>query len=71
MPILDSDFAAVDEITKADPGWRAAMARRGHHDVSTIRSCPITAGVFGSPGDDRRRMVRVLAFVQASEHDLG
>ena len=70
MPILDSDFAAVDEITKADPQWRAAMARRGYHDVSTIRTCPITAGVFGVADDDRRRMVRVLAFVQAREHDL-
>ena len=70
MPILDSDFAAVDEITKADPQWRAAMARRGYHDVSNIRTCPITAGVFGPPDDDRRRMVRVLAFVQAREHDL-
>ena len=70
MPILDSDFAAVDEITKADPQWRAAMARRGYHDVSTIRTCPITAGMFGPSDDDRRRMVRVLAFVQAREHDL-
>ena len=70
MPIIDSDFAAVDEIVKADPGWRAAMARRGLDDVSKIRACPITAGVFGVADDDRRRMVRVLAFVQESEHDL-
>src|ERR1700685_1540776 len=70
MPILDSDFALVDEIVKADPGWRAAMARRGLHDVSQIRACPITAGAFGPPEDDRRRMVRVLAFVQARENDL-
>ena len=70
MPILDSDFALVDEIVKADPGWRAAMARRGLHDVSQIQACPITAGAFGPPEDDRRRMVRVLAFVQAREHDL-
>ena len=70
LPILDSDFALVDEIVKADPGWRAAMARRGLHDVSQIRACPITAGAFGPPEDDRRRMVRVLAFVQAREHDL-
>ena len=55
MPILDSDFALVDEIVKADPGWRAAMARRGLHDVSQIRACPITAGGFGPPDDDRRR----------------
>src|SRR5579863_10005260 len=70
LPILDSDFALVDEIVRADPGWRAAMARRGLHDVSKIRACAITAGAFGPPADDRRRMVRVLAFVQAREHDL-
>jgi primary-amine oxidase len=70
MPILDSDFAAVDEIVKADPDWLAAMARRGLDDVSKIRVCPITAGVFGVADDDRRRMVRVLAFAQPGEHDL-
>jgi primary-amine oxidase len=70
MPILDSDFAAVDEIVKADPDWLAAMARRGLDDVSKIRACPITAGVFGVADDDRRRMVRVLAFAQPGEHDL-
>ncbi len=70
MPILDCDFPAMDEITKADPAWRAAMARRGYEDLSQIRTCPITAGSFGPPQDDRRRMVRVLAFIQAGEHDL-
>jgi Cu2+-containing amine oxidase len=70
MPILDSDFAAVDEITKADPQWRAAMARRGYDDLTKIRTAPITAGAYGPPEDDRRRMVRVLAFVHAHEHDL-
>jgi primary-amine oxidase len=70
MPILDSDFALVDEVTKADPQWCAAMARRGYHDLSKIRTCLITAGNFGPPDDDRRRMVRVLAFVQDKEHHL-
>ena len=70
LPIIDSDFAAVDEIVKADPGWRAAMARRGLEDMSKIRACPITAGAYGPAEDDRRRMVRVLAFVQDREHDL-
>ncbi len=70
LPILDSDFAAVDEIVKADPDWRAALARRGYTDLSKIRTAPITAGAFGVPDDDRRRMVRVLAFIQAREHDL-
>jgi primary-amine oxidase len=70
VPILDSDFIAVDEIVKADPDWCAAMARRGYEDLSQIRVCPITAGAFGVADDDRRRMVRVLAFIQAREHDL-
>ncbi len=70
LPILEGDFAIVDEIVKADPDWRAAMARRGYHDLSRIRTCPLTAGAFGPPDDDRRRMVRVLAFIQAREHDL-
>jgi primary-amine oxidase len=70
LPIIETDFAVVEEVVRADPGWRAAMARRGLTDVTTIRTCPITAGAFGVAGDDRRRMVRVLAFVQAREHDL-
>src|ERR1700761_8075884 len=70
LPILDSDFVTVDEIVKADPDWRTAMAKRGYTDLSQVRTCPITAGVFGPAEDDQRRMVRVLAFIQADEHAL-
>jgi primary-amine oxidase len=70
LPIIDTDFAVVEEVVRADPAWRAAMARRGLTDVTKIRTCPITAGVFGEGEDDKRRMVRVLAFVQEQEHDL-
>ena len=45
------------------------MARRGLTDVSKIRLCPLTAGSFGAADEDGRRMVRVLAFVQADPHD--
>jgi primary-amine oxidase len=70
LPIIDGDFAAAEEIVRADPGWRAAMARRGLTDVTKIRACPLTAGWFGVAEEEGRRMVRVLAFVQAREHDL-
>jgi primary-amine oxidase len=69
-PIIDSEYELVEEIVRADPGWQEAMARRGLTDMSKLRICPITAGAYGPPEDDRRRMVRVLAFVQESEHDL-
>src|ERR1700683_5521825 len=69
VPILDGDFAVAEECVRADPDWRAAMARRGLTDVTKIRTCPLTAGSFGADDEQRRRMVRVLAFVQADEHD--
>ena len=69
VPILNQDFAVTEETVRADPDWRAAMARRGLTDVSKIRLCPLTAGSFGAADEDGRRMVRVLAFVQADPHD--
>ncbi len=70
LPIIDNDFAVAEEVVRADPGWQAAMARRGLTDVTKIRACPLTAGSFGVPEEEGRRMVRVLAFVQAREEDL-
>ena len=68
VPIMDQDFAVAEEVVRADPEWRAAMARRGLDDVTRIRACPLTAGSFGFPGEEGRRLVRVLAFVQDDEH---
>ena len=71
LPIVDSEYHLVEEIMAADPEWRDALARRGLTDMSKIRIAPITAGAYRAPAeDDTRRMVRVLAFLQASEHDL-
>src|SRR5215472_16748239 len=71
LPIIDSEFHLVEEIMAADPDWQATLARRGLTDMSRIRIAPITAGAYRAPAeDDQRRMVRVLAFLQAAEHDL-
>jgi primary-amine oxidase len=69
VPIINEDFAVAEEVVRADPGWRAAMARRGLTDVTKLRACPLTAGSFGVPEEEGRRMVRVLAFRQEREHD--
>jgi primary-amine oxidase len=69
LPIINEDFAVCEGAVRADPQWRAAMARRGLTDVSKIRTCPLTAGSFGVADEEGRRMVRVLAFVQADPHD--
>src|SRR6202049_18992 len=70
VPILDQDFALAEKVVHATPAWRAASARRGLTDVSKIRACPLTAGSYGVADEQGRRMVRVLAFLQAGEHDL-
>src|SRR5215207_1674612 len=68
-PIMLEDLVAVDEIVKADPGWRAAMARRGVTDLDLVRPCPLSAGAFGIQGEEGRRMLRVLSFLQHHEKD--
>jgi primary-amine oxidase len=68
-PIMLEDLVAVDQIVKADPGWRAAMARRGVTDLDLVRPCPLSAGAFGIEGEAGRRMLRVLSFVQHHEKD--
>ena len=60
---------AVDEIVKADPGWRAAMARRGITDIDLVCPCPLSAGAFDIPGEEGRRLLRVLSFVRHRPSD--
>lgn len=68
-PILLEEFIAVDEIVKADPGWVAAMAKRGLTDLDLLRPCPLSAGAFDLPGEAGRRLLRVLSFVAHRPED--
>ena len=44
LPIMDGDFALVDEIVKADPGWRAASDAAGCAVVDPVRLLPKAKG---------------------------
>ena len=72
MPILEANIVTMDTVCKADPEWRACLAKRGITDMDTVRTAPITAGAMpeadehGAP----RRMILVLAFVQAKENNM-
>jgi primary-amine oxidase len=68
-PIMLEDLVAVDEIVKGDRGWREAMARRGITELDLVRPCPLSAGSFGIQGEEGRRMLRVLSFLQHHEKD--
>ncbi|MGP3960597.1 primary-amine oxidase [Nonomuraea sp. 3N208] len=68
-PIMIEEYALVDDIVKADPGWRSAMARRGITDLDLTCPCPLSAGSFDLPGERGRRLVRVLTFVKHRPED--
>src|SRR6266508_4633779 len=67
--IILEEFFAVDEIVKADPGWVAAMARRGLTDLDLIKPCPLSAGTYDIEGEPGHRLLRVLSFVQDHPKD--
>jgi primary-amine oxidase len=68
-PILLEEYVLADEIVKADPGWLAAMARRGITELDLVRPCPLSAGHFDIAGESGRRMLRVLSFLQHRAED--
>ena len=68
-PIIEEDFIAVDEIVKGDAGWVEAMAKRGITNLDLVRPCPLSPGEFGIEGEEGRRLLRVLSFVQNRPED--
>ena len=68
-PILDDDLFAVGDIVKADAGWVEAMARRGLTDLDKIIPCPLSPGEYGFEGEEGKRLLRVLSFVQHRPSD--
>ena len=64
-PIMLEEFIAVDEIVKADAGWRAAMAKRGITDLDLVARARCRRATFGIAGEEGRRLLRVLSFLAA------
>jgi primary-amine oxidase len=68
-PIVEEEFDRVEELLRQHDGWVAAMARRGIDEVSLVRVSALSAGRFGLPGEDGRRIVRCLSFLQLDDAD--
>ncbi|MFK0113228.1 primary-amine oxidase [Streptomyces sp. NPDC091217] len=68
LPVLEEEFAVVEEVLAQDGEWLAALQSRGL-DVTRVRVAPLSAGVYADayPDEAGRRILRGLAFVQ--EHD--
>src|ERR1700742_941271 len=63
-PVMFAEFAANAEQIKADPGFQAAMARRGVTDMRLVQVDPWPASNFGLEVDrSGRRLARGVAYV--------
>jgi primary-amine oxidase len=63
-PIMIEEWVANAEQIKANPGFRAAMARRGIHDMSLVQVDPWPASNFGLDIDaSGRRLTRGVAYL--------
>ena len=71
-PIGFADVVAATRITKEDPGWQAAMRRRGIEDFDLVQIDPWPAGGFQHPSIPAgHRAHRAIAFVRESKADNG
>lgn len=70
-PVLLEDFMAVERIVKADPGWRAAVMRRGvaEHELDSMQVDPFSAGFFDHPAERGRRVVRAVSYLRPGAKD--
>ena len=68
LPVLEEEFAAVEELLTHDERWLKALTDRGL-DVADVRVAPLSAGVFEYPEEKGRRILRGLAFVQNFPED--
>jgi primary-amine oxidase len=68
--VLD-EFFECEAAVRADPGWQAAMRRRGITDFSLAMVDPWSAGNFGIEDEKGRRLSRTLTWVRRSPTDNG
>ncbi|MCT9001062.1 primary-amine oxidase [Microbacterium memoriense] len=68
-PIVLEEFDRIETLLREHDGWVAAMATRGIEDVALVRISALSAGRFGLPGEDGKRIVRCLSFLQLDPND--
>jgi primary-amine oxidase len=68
--VLD-EFVEIEAAVRADPRWQEAMRRRGVTDTSLAMVDAWSAGNFGFPDDEGRRLVRALTWVRRDAKDNG
>jgi primary-amine oxidase len=68
-PVTFEEYEIVEQVVKADAGWRKAMADRGITDLDLAIAAPLGAGPLRLEGRPGRRMMRSLTWLRCDESD--
>jgi primary-amine oxidase len=60
------DYKLIQEIVRSDPGWQAAIRKRGVTDFDRVQIDPWSAGDYGLPGEKGVRIFRAIAHYKAN-----
>jgi primary-amine oxidase len=69
--ILIDDIVLVGEVARADPRFRAALAKRGIIDVENVQVDPWSAGNYGLPDEEGRRLSHTFCWYRSETNDNG
>ena len=67
--VIIDEFFESEEMVRADPGFIAAMAKRGITDLDLVTIDPWSAGNYGDPLESDHRIIRALVWVRSEEGD--
>jgi primary-amine oxidase len=60
--ILAEEWKDAQQITRADPGWQAAMRKRGYTGFEYFFCAPLPAGYFADPAEEGHRLLKITCF---------
>jgi primary-amine oxidase len=60
--LLVDELESAQHIVTQDPGWRAAMEKRGYTRFDELFCAPLAAGYFAEPAEENRRLLKVTCF---------
>jgi primary-amine oxidase len=69
--IIIEEFMRCENAVKADPRWRAALARRGITEFDKAIVDPWSAGAYGDERYPDRRLAQGLTWIRGSAADVG
>ena len=69
--ILLDDITLVGEVARADPRFREALARRGITDIENVQVDPWSAGNYGLPDEEGRRLSHTFCWYRSEKNDNG